>query len=440
MIEAHKVRKNILLRAGIYILVFGVAPVQAVDEFPIATTSGRELGLMAAFDGTNYLVGIQGDQTHHSSITAQMISQTGELVGARISMGRTGGLPSVAFDGTNYLLVWQDDATRPNDDIYGQFISTSGTRVGSAFPISRARGRQGHEGISSAFGGTDYLVVWTDERYSVAGQGPRYVYGQLVSRIGGLVGSEIQISAEPGHLPSIAFDGTNFLSVWVDDSNNTDYYGQFISESGTLVGQNFVIESNSLNSDELTCMLFDGTRYIVNVQDRISENARGHYVRIVDMDGNVSAARVTLFEGQTFLAWCHVLAFDGTNYLAALSEGWEGPPVTAKARYYDIDFNPLGDWFTICEAEDSKILFGPLAIFDGTKYLAVMTRAYLNGYEEWFRQGDVYGFFISAKHPVCIKEIPGDANNDCKVDFADFAIMAAYWLDCNLQPASACWQ
>jgi hypothetical protein len=430
----------LLATAVICVLVFGIAPVQAVDEFPIATTSGREFGLMAAFDGTNYLVGIQGDQTHHSSITAQMVSQTGELVGPRISMGRTGGLPSVAFDGTNYLLVWQDDATAPNDDIYGQFINICGTRVGSAFPISRARGRQGHECTGTVFGSINYLVTWADERYSVAGQGPQYVYGQLVSRNEGLVGSEIQISAERGHFPCAAFDGTNFLVVWVEDSNDTDYYGQFISESGTLVGQNFVIESNSLKSDELTCILFDGTRYIVNVQDGISEDARGHYVRIVDTDGKVSSTRTTLFEGQTFSGWCYVLAFDGTNYLAILSEGWQGPPVTAKARYYDIDFNAVGDWFTICETEDSKIPFGPYVIFDGTRYLAVMMRAYLNGYEEWFRQGDVYGFFMSVVHPVCIEDVPGDANNDCKVDFADFAIMAAYWLQCNLEPASACWE
>jgi len=31
------------------------------DEFPITATAGNEFGIYAAFDGTNYLVGIQGD-------------------------------------------------------------------------------------------------------------------------------------------------------------------------------------------------------------------------------------------------------------------------------------------------------------------------------------------------------------------------------------------
>jgi hypothetical protein len=38
----------------------------------------------------------------------------------------------------------------------------------------------------------------------------------------------------------------------------------------------------------------------------------------------------------------------------------------------------------------------------------------------------------------CHTASSGDLNKDCKVDFADFAIMAAEWLDCNLEPASLC--
>ena len=41
--------------------------------------------------------------------------------------------------------------------------------------------------------------------------------------------------------------------------------------------------------------------------------------------------------------------------------------------------------------------------------------------------------------PYCIRDIPGDLNHDCKVDSEDFAIMASHWLECNLDPQSACW-
>jgi beta propeller repeat protein len=38
----------------------------------------------------------------------------------------------------------------------------------------------------------------------------------------------------------------------------------------------------------------------------------------------------------------------------------------------------------------------------------------------------------------CRTRVPGDVNGDCKVDFDDFTIMAANWLECQLEPQEAC--
>lgn len=40
--------------------------------------------------------------------------------------------------------------------------------------------------------------------------------------------------------------------------------------------------------------------------------------------------------------------------------------------------------------------------------------------------------------PYCFKAIPGDLNNDCRVDLSDFAIIISHWLECNLDPQEAC--
>jgi len=45
--------------------------------FPIGITSSNEFGLSAAFDGTNYLAGIQAGPVDHDEITAQMSSSAG---------------------------------------------------------------------------------------------------------------------------------------------------------------------------------------------------------------------------------------------------------------------------------------------------------------------------------------------------------------------------
>jgi len=42
--------------------------------------------------------------------------------------------------------------------------------------------------------------------------------------------------------------------------------------------------------------------------------------------------------------------------------------------------------------------------------------------------------------PFCTENIEGDVNHDCKIDFTDLAIMSNHWLDCNLEPPSACWE
>ncbi len=39
---------------------------------------------------------------------------------------------------------------------------------------------------------------------------------------------------------------------------------------------------------------------------------------------------------------------------------------------------------------------------------------------------------------VCLGDVENDLDGDCRVNLADFAIMAGSWLDCNLYPESAC--
>src|ERR1039457_5515206 len=106
---------NLFIAFGLAV-VFFFSQAQATTIFPIATNGTvQQAGFSAAFSGTNYLVGIQGDAVEHDDITAQLISTNGSLIGSRIAIGRTGGNPSVAFGGTNYFLVWAEDALFPTD-------------------------------------------------------------------------------------------------------------------------------------------------------------------------------------------------------------------------------------------------------------------------------------------------------------------------------------
>src|SRR6476646_4902196 len=90
-------------------------------------------------------------------------------------------LPSVAFDGTNYLVVWQDHRSGTSD-IYAARMSPTGTLLDEGgFPISIAPDDQSAPRV--AFGGTEYLVGWTDYR---SGSSPD-IYGARVNTAGGVL-------------------------------------------------------------------------------------------------------------------------------------------------------------------------------------------------------------------------------------------------------------
>jgi len=58
-----------------------------------------------------------------------------------------------------------------------------------------------------------------------------------------------------------------------------------------------------------------------------------------------------------------------------------------------------------------------------------------------YGQKDIYAVILYGPQvPRCLSPLQGDLNNDCKVDFTDFALLTASWLHCNLDPPEACWK
>ncbi len=430
-----------------------VYPVTIGSEFPIATTEVREQSISFAFDGTNYLVGIQGDASLHYNITAQLVSQTGSLVGSRISVGRTGGIPLVAFDGTNYLMVWEDDANHPNDDIYGRFISTTGTLVGPAFPISTMTGPQRPYGI--AFDGNHYLVVWEDFRNDInhneqcdSGEGTcADIYAQFIKPSGSLEGSEIPISMEVENqrVPTIAFDGTTYLMAWENRQSGInelwDIYGRFITKAGLLSAPFMINETSSPSYNPLS-MAFDGTNYLVVWNKDFPDYTMWDiYGRIVTASGTFPGSEFpvsTAIRNQIY----PFAAFNGTDYLVAWTDArndanndWrcepgEGTCLDIYGQIVTHSGTLDGSEFFIIDADENQL--GSALAFDGTNFMVVYNTGgiYFDDESNW----DVYGVFASIAE-IC----ECDLNHDGSCNIMDWPYFIEDWgrTDC-IGPSVSC--
>lgn len=300
------------------------------NAFPVAATASSEMSLSAAFDGENYLIGIQSAAALNNSVGAQLVSQSGSLLGSYISTDRTGGVPTVAYSGENYLMVWADDATSPDTVIYGQIINRQGELIATPFAISETIGsmKVGPYGISCNTIAVECAVIWYDqntaavytrniglssdsfltpettvEEGTLAGWpgGPAgaacdnssclavYDTGSAIrASVGGLtevIKNTFVLAGKNGACPTsnafvaIVFDGTNYLVVWndfVDCSENPSWsiLAQRLNTAGDLLGGPVTVNTTS-REQFLPSVAFDGERYLITWTDT-SNDANGN--------------------------------------------------------------------------------------------------------------------------------------------------------------------
>jgi hypothetical protein len=78
---------------------------------------------------------------------------------------------------------------------------------------------------------------------------------------------------------------------------------------------------------------------------------------------------------------------------------------------------------------------------DGERYIAgAVTPGGAYSYFQYSPEGELEAIvrMNSIDAIDCTEEIPGDLDNNCKINFKDFRIMAQHWLDCTLEYQEAC--
>jgi hypothetical protein len=171
--------------------------------------------------------------------------------------------PAVAFGGTNYLVVWEDERVNTDRDIFGARITVSGEVLDPiSIPICVHTNLQ--TGVKVAGGDQNYLVVWTDYRNASYD-----VYGARVDFSGNVLdpgGFPIYTSSNWESYPDVAWDGTNFFVVWTDDRSVTTYddiYGARVSPAGEVLDPDGIQISNTTAFEETPSISYNGSVYFV---------------------------------------------------------------------------------------------------------------------------------------------------------------------------------
>jgi hypothetical protein len=365
-----------------------VSPAGAVLDpsgIAVSTAANGQATPAAAFDGTNCFVVWEDDRivAYHGDIYGARVSRAGTLLdpsGIVIAAGPINQYsPAVAFDGTNYLVVWTDDRLW-SQDIYGCRVSPTGALLDpSAILVATAAGWRQYPAV--AFDGTNYLVVWEDFRDYVHYD----IYGARVTQAGTVLdtagGIAISTAIYDQRAPALAFDGTNYLVVWEDSRSHFSYdlYGARVTRAGAVLdgGPTVGIAISTAASDQTNpAVAFDGANYLVVWQDRRSGREDIYGARVAQAGTVLDGAGIAISTAANN-QYIPAVTFGAANYLVVWDDTRSGSSydiygarVTQAGAVLDAGGIPVS------QAADNQV--APVAAFDGTDYMVVW-QDYRNG-------------------------------------------------------------
>jgi len=211
--------------------------------FLISHAPGGQTGARVAFGGSYYLVVWLDNRNPSQCVYAARVSRAGvvmDTAGIGVSPPTLQDMPpDVASDGDNFLVVWNDIYVGQDCDIRGARVSQAGTVLDPAgITICNAAHYQYEACV--AFGDSNYLVAWGDERDG--GMYDAVVFAARVSRQGVVLDHNgFRVKSNPAYwkAPAVASDGQDWLLVW-SDVDSVGICQARVSSSGQVLDSNRV--------------------------------------------------------------------------------------------------------------------------------------------------------------------------------------------------------
>jgi hypothetical protein len=229
--------------------------------------------------------------------------------------------PVIAYDGTNFLVVWEDERAGPLDtDIYATRVDGSGNVLDtSGIPVSYSGGLQVEPAV--AVSGSTFLVVWRDFRNGNLTD----IYGARLTATGAVLdqfGFPISTAADEQSDPAVASNGSGFVVAWRDFRNgaNTDIYGSRVTTAGAVTDANGFVVSNAANVQAGPSLAAIGNDYLIAWEDsRTGTNWDVYAARYNTGSGLVTPAGVPV-SARTTEEVSPAVAANGTNFLVTWTD------------------------------------------------------------------------------------------------------------------------
>ncbi|MCP3162765.1 hypothetical protein [Myxococcus qinghaiensis] len=273
-----------------------------VGSLALALGTGDQRFVAVASNGNDFLLAWEDSQV--SSTTGPY----SDLKGARVR-GADGRLldpmhlilsasvgderrPAIASNGTDYLVVWEDDRRMYNTpDVRGTRVRASDGAildVGGRF-IAGGYNATNHWLPQVAYAQGHYLVTFTNGDL----RGTR-VRASDMAVLDGNSGFIISTSANIQAQGNLAFDGELFLVVWTDfrnGSSNPDIFAARVRPDGTVLDPTGLAISTAANRQEGGTVASAEYGFLVAWQHTVSSNVTDIHVARVGRDGVVGGSR-----------------------------------------------------------------------------------------------------------------------------------------------------
>jgi hypothetical protein len=223
------------------------------SEFRVNTfLSGNQGAPSAAFHPNGFVAVWESDGQDGSGKGVYGRSAAGAEFRANTFVTGDQRNPDVASSSTGaFVVVWTSPQDGSGDGVFGQLFTSSGTPVGTEFPVNTFTTGTQHEPAVAADGAGNFVVVWSS--LGQEGTGAE-VYGQRFSAAGVRLGSEFRVNTfttGDQHRPDIGSDSAgNVLVVWQDGASpgsgpaGRGVFARSYDSAGAAVGPEFQVHTH----------------------------------------------------------------------------------------------------------------------------------------------------------------------------------------------------